>query len=51
LGNNADVVAKMSGAFDLAKAQGRVAALPLYYQLDPGQSFDRGYSVSARRLI
>jgi len=34
LGNNADVVAKMSGAFDLVKAQGRVAALTLYYNED-----------------
>jgi hypothetical protein len=34
LGDNADVVAKMSGAFDLVKAQGRVAALTLYYNED-----------------
>lgn len=31
LGNNADVVAKMSGAYDLVKAQGKKAALTLYY--------------------
>lgn len=31
LGTTSDVVAKMSGAYDLVKAQGKVAALTLYY--------------------
>ena len=34
LGNNADVVAKMSGAYDIAKGQGRTTALTLYYNQD-----------------
>jgi hypothetical protein len=34
LGNNADVVAKMTGAYDLAKGQGKTAALTLYYNQD-----------------
>lgn len=34
LGKNVDVVAKMSGAYDLAKSQGRTAALTLYYNQD-----------------
>ncbi|MFC5472968.1 hypothetical protein [Paraherbaspirillum soli] len=34
LGNNADVVAKMTGAYDLVKAQGKTAALTLYYNQD-----------------
>jgi hypothetical protein len=34
LGNTSDVVAKMSGAFDLAKARGKTAALTLYYNQD-----------------
>ena len=31
LGKNEDVVAKMTGAYDLAKSQGRATALTLYY--------------------
>lgn len=34
LGKNADVVAKMTGAYDIAKAQGKTAALTLYYNKD-----------------
>ncbi|MFZ3142086.1 hypothetical protein [Polaromonas sp.] len=34
LGNNADVVAKMSGAYDLVKSQNKTAALTLYYNQD-----------------
>lgn len=34
LGDTADVVAKMSGAYDLVKAQGKTAALTLYYNQD-----------------
>ncbi|MDB5869693.1 MAG: rane protein, partial [Polaromonas sp.] len=34
LGSNADVVAKMNGAYDLTKAQGKTAALTLYYNQD-----------------
>lgn len=34
LGNNADVVAKMTGAYDLVKAQNKTAALTLYYNKD-----------------
>lgn len=34
LGNNADVVAKMTGAYDLVKAQGKTAELTLYYNQD-----------------
>lgn len=34
LGNNADVVAKMTGAYDIAKAQGKTTALTLYYNKD-----------------
>lgn len=34
LGNNADVVAKMTGAYDIAKSQGRTTALTLYYNED-----------------
>ena len=34
LGSNADVVAKMTGAYDLVKAQNKTAALTLYYNQD-----------------
>lgn len=34
LGKTADVVAKISGAYDLVKARGKVAALTLYYNED-----------------
>lgn len=34
LGNNADVVAKMTGAFDLVKSQNKTTALTLYYNQD-----------------
>jgi hypothetical protein len=34
LGNNQDVVAKMTGAYDLVKAQGKTAELTLYYNQD-----------------
>lgn len=34
LGTNADVVAKMSGAYDLVKSQNKTAALTLYYNQD-----------------
>lgn len=34
LGANADVVAKMEGAYDLVKSQGKTAALTLYYNQD-----------------
>ncbi|MEO5607076.1 MAG: hypothetical protein ABIR13_05795 [Polaromonas sp.] len=34
LGNNADVVAKMTGAYDLVKAAGKPTALTLYYNQD-----------------
>lgn len=34
LGNNADVVAKMAGAYDIVKAQGKTAELTLYYNKD-----------------
>ena len=34
LGNNADVVAKMSGAYDMVKSQNKTAALTLYYNQD-----------------
>ena len=34
LGTNADVVAKMSGAYDIVKGQGRTTALTLYYNQD-----------------
>ena len=34
LGSNADVVAKMTGAYDIAKGQGRQTALTLYYNQD-----------------
>ncbi len=34
LGRNADVVAKMSGAYDLVKARGKIAELTLYYNQD-----------------
>lgn len=34
LGSNADVVAKMTGAYDLVKAQNKTAALTLYYNKD-----------------
>lgn len=34
LGNNSDVVAKMSGAYDIVKSQGRTTALTLYYNED-----------------
>jgi hypothetical protein len=34
LGKNADVVAKMTGAYDLVKGQGKTAALTLYYNQD-----------------
>ncbi|HMN20065.1 MAG TPA: hypothetical protein PKA16_01600 [Ottowia sp.] len=34
MGSNADVVAKMTGAYDIAKGQGRTTALTLYYNED-----------------
>ena len=34
LGNNTDVVAKMTGAYDIVKGQGRTTALTLYYNKD-----------------
>ena len=34
LGKNADVVAKMSGAYDMVKSQNKTAALTLYYNED-----------------
>jgi hypothetical protein len=34
LGTNADVVAKMTGAYDLVKGQGKATALTLYYNKD-----------------
>lgn len=34
LGNNADVVAKMTGAYDLVKSQNKTTALTLYYNKD-----------------
>ena len=34
LGNNADVVAKMSGSYDMVKSQNKTAALTLYYNQD-----------------
>ncbi len=34
LGRKADVVAKMSGAYDLVKARGKIAELTLYYNQD-----------------
>lgn len=34
LGNNSDVVAKMTGAYDLVKAQGKTTELTLYYNQD-----------------
>ena len=34
LGTNADVVAKMTGAYDIVKGQGRTTALTLYYNQD-----------------
>lgn len=34
LGNNADVVAKMTNAYDLVKSQNKTAALTLYYNQD-----------------
>ena len=34
LGNNADVVAKMTGAYDIVKAQGKTTELTLYYNKD-----------------
>lgn len=34
LGKNADVVAKMTGAYDLVKAQGKTTELTLYYNQD-----------------